>query len=69
MAASALDAGYRVRVYSRWQPGQLPREDRGDYELIRVPFEWRLGVPFLRQGRGSGRASGGRRASGLGVGG
>jgi glycosyltransferase involved in cell wall biosynthesis len=50
MAESALDAGYRVRVYSRWHPGQLPREDRGDYELIRVPFDWRLGVPFLREG-------------------
>ena len=50
MAESALDAGYRVRVYSRWHPGQLPREDRGDYELIRVPFDWRLGVPFLRDG-------------------
>lgn len=49
MAESAMDAGYRVRVYSRWHPGQLPREDRGDYELIRVPFDWRLGVPFLRE--------------------
>jgi glycosyltransferase involved in cell wall biosynthesis len=50
MAESALDAGYRVRVYSRWHPGQLPREDRGDYELIRVPFDWQLAVPFLRDG-------------------
>jgi glycosyltransferase involved in cell wall biosynthesis len=49
MAESAIDAGYRVRVYSRWHPGQLPREDRGDYELIRVPFDWRLGVPLLRK--------------------
>jgi glycosyltransferase involved in cell wall biosynthesis len=50
MAESAIEAGYSVRVYSRWHPGQLPREDRGDYELIRVPFDWQLGIPFLREG-------------------
>lgn len=50
MADSAINAGYRVRVYSRWHPGQAPREDRGDYELIRVPFDWRLAVPGLREG-------------------
>jgi glycosyltransferase involved in cell wall biosynthesis len=50
MADSSIHAGYRVRVYSRWHPGQAPREDRGDYELIRVPFDWRLAVPGLREG-------------------
>jgi glycosyltransferase involved in cell wall biosynthesis len=50
MAESAINAGYRVRVYSRWHPGQAPHEDRGDYELIRVPFDWRLAVPGLRDG-------------------
>jgi glycosyltransferase involved in cell wall biosynthesis len=50
MADSAIQAGYRVRVYSRWHPGQAPREDRGDYELIRVPFDWRFAVPGLREG-------------------
>lgn len=50
MAKSAIDAGYRVRVYSRWHPGQRPREDRGEYEVIRVPSHWRLAVPGLRRG-------------------
>ena len=57
MAESAIDAGYRVRIYSRWQPGQPQREDRGDYELVRVPYDWRLAVPLLR-GRARRRLAG-----------
>jgi glycosyltransferase involved in cell wall biosynthesis len=48
MARSALDAGFDVRVYSRWHPG-LPLVDRHDgFEVVRLSFDWRLAIPGLR---------------------
>ena len=48
MARSAIDAGYDVTVYARWEPGLPLTEDRSGYRMIRVPSDWRLGVPGLR---------------------
>lgn len=50
MARSAIEAGYHVTVYTRWHPGLPPVEERDGYRLIRVPFEWQLAVPGLRDG-------------------
>ena len=49
MARSAIDAGYDVTVYARWEPGLPLREELRGYPLIRVPSNWRLGVPGFRQ--------------------
>jgi len=52
MARSAEAAGYRVTVYARWEPGLPLREELGGYSLVRVPSDWRLGVPgFHARGR------------------
>ena len=48
MARSAIEAGYSVRVYSRWVRGLPAIEPREGYELIRVPVDWRFLVPGLR---------------------
>lgn len=51
MALSALEAGYEVVVYARWEPG-VPLEEEGPgYRIVRVPIVPELAVPGLR-GRG-----------------
>jgi len=49
MAASAIESGWDVTVYARWQRGLEPVEERDGYRLIRVPREWRYLVPVLRR--------------------
>lgn len=51
MARSALEAGYKVVVYARWEPG-VPLESEGPgYRIVRVPIVPELAIPGLR-GRG-----------------
>ncbi len=52
MARSALEQGYEVVVYARWEVG-LPLETTADgYRLIRVPVVTEMAVPgFRRRGR------------------
>lgn len=51
MAKSALEAGYEVVVYARWEPG-VPLESEGPgYRIVRVPVVPALALPGLR-GRG-----------------
>jgi glycosyltransferase involved in cell wall biosynthesis len=48
MARSAIEAGYEVVVYARWEPGS-PLESEGDgYRIIRVPALAMLAVPGMR---------------------
>jgi len=47
MARSALDAGYDVVAYARWQPGLPLTADRDGYRIVRVPVDTWLAVPFL----------------------
>ena len=49
MAESAVDAGWDVTVYARWQRGLAPVEERDGYRLVRAPREWRYVVPGLRR--------------------
>ena len=49
MARSAIAAGFRVRVYSRWVRGLPAIEARDGYALVRVPVDWRFLVPGLRR--------------------
>jgi glycosyltransferase involved in cell wall biosynthesis len=48
MARSAVEAGWEVTVYARWQRGLAAVEERDGYRLVRVPREWRYLVPGLR---------------------
>jgi glycogen(starch) synthase len=49
MARSAIEAGYEVVVYARWEPGS-PLETEGDgYRIIRVPALAMLAVPGRRR--------------------
>ena len=50
MARSAIRAGYRVTIYTRWHPGLPPVEEHDGYRLIRAPIDWKLAVPGLRNG-------------------
>ncbi len=51
MAESAVERGYDVVVYARWEPGvALESEGRG-YRIVRVPALAELAIPGLR-GRG-----------------
>ena len=62
MARSAIDAGYDVTVYARWEPG-LPMTDAGPgYRILRAPVVPELAVPGLR-GRGRRRLAALQRAA------
>jgi glycosyltransferase involved in cell wall biosynthesis len=50
MARTARAAGYDVTVYARWHAGLPQLEEREGIRIIRAPFNWRLAVPFLREG-------------------
>ena len=39
MARSAIEAGYVVSVYARWEPGLAVRETGPGYEIVRVPAD------------------------------
>ena len=39
MARSAIEAGYAVSVYARWEPGLPVREPGPGYEIVRVPAD------------------------------
>lgn len=47
MARSAVAAGYPVTLYARWHPGLAPIEERDGYRVIRVPYDWRMALPFV----------------------
>jgi glycosyltransferase involved in cell wall biosynthesis len=48
MAASAIEAGYEVVVYARWEPG-VPLESEGPgYRIRRAPVVAELAIPGLR---------------------
>jgi glycosyltransferase involved in cell wall biosynthesis len=50
MARSAIEAGFEVVIYARWEPGLARSEDRGDYRVIRAPWAWQQAVPLYRRG-------------------
>ena len=65
MATSAIEAGYDVVVYARWEPGS-PLESEGDgYRIIRVPALAMLAIPGMR-GRALRRIARIRASSGSG---
>lgn len=41
IARSAVEAGWRVTVYARLEPGLPPIEERDGYRVVRVPADWR----------------------------
>ncbi|MEA2607470.1 MAG: hypothetical protein QOI00_2227, partial [Chloroflexota bacterium] len=47
MARSAIDNGYDVVVYARWEPGLAVELDAGDYRVVRVPIDLQRLVPRL----------------------
>jgi glycosyltransferase involved in cell wall biosynthesis len=49
MARTALEAGYNVVVYARWYQGLPVVEERDGYRIVRVAWDWRLAVPWLRR--------------------
>lgn len=60
MAAAAVERGFSVTVYARWEPG-VPFETAGPgYRIVRVPVVAELAIPGLR-GRGRRRLASIRR--------
>ena len=57
MARTAVDAGYDVTVYARWESGLPLEEDRGGYRVVRVPTVEDLAIPG-RRGHGRKRLAG-----------
>jgi len=47
MAHSAIEAGYEVSVYARWEPGLPLVETLDGYRLVRAPWAWQGAVPGL----------------------
>lgn len=47
MARSAIEAGYVVTVYARWEPGLPLVETLDGYRLVRAPWAWQGAVPGL----------------------
>ena len=47
MARSAIEAGYEVTVYARWEPGLPLVETFDGYRLVRAPWTWQHAVPGL----------------------
>ena len=45
MARWAMDNGYEVTVYGRWEPGLPLVEDRDGYRVIRAPWTWKALLP------------------------
>ena len=45
MARSALEAGFEVVMYARWEPGLARVEQREGYQLIRAPWDWQQAIP------------------------
>lgn len=60
MASSALEAGYDVVVYARWEPGTPLESEGAGYRIVRVPIVPALAIPGLR-GRGRRRLAAIRR--------
>lgn len=48
MARSAIDAGYEVVVYARWEPGSALESEGDGYRIIRVPALAMLAIPGMR---------------------
>ncbi|HSL76306.1 MAG TPA: glycosyltransferase [Candidatus Limnocylindrales bacterium] len=48
MARTAVDAGYDVTVYARWESGLPVEEDRDGYRVVRVPTVEDLAIPGRR---------------------
>ena len=47
MARSAIEAGYEVTVYARWEPGLPLVETFDGYRIVRAPWAWQQAVPGL----------------------
>jgi glycosyltransferase involved in cell wall biosynthesis len=60
MAESAVERGYEVTVYARWEPGVAPVSEGRGYRIVRVPAVAELAIPGLR-GRGRRRLAALRR--------
>lgn len=45
MARSAIESGYEVTVYGRWEPGLPLIEERDGYRVIRAPWTWKALLP------------------------
>jgi glycosyltransferase involved in cell wall biosynthesis len=56
MARWALDQGYEVTVYARWEPGLARVEEHDGYRIIRTPWTWRDLLPGRRQAGGAAAA-------------
>ena len=48
MARSAIEAGYDVVVYARWEPGSAIESEGDGYRIIRVPALAMLAIPGMR---------------------
>ena len=48
MATSAIQAGFDVTVYGRWEPGLAREESPYGYPIVRVPVDPFMAVPGLR---------------------
>jgi glycosyltransferase involved in cell wall biosynthesis len=51
MARSAIEAGFEVVIYARWEPGLARVEEHDGYRVVRAPWDWRQAVPRLRRRR------------------
>jgi glycosyltransferase involved in cell wall biosynthesis len=49
MAGSAIERGYDVVVYARWEPGLPLVSEEPGYRIIRVPIVTELAIPGLRR--------------------
>jgi glycosyltransferase involved in cell wall biosynthesis len=48
MARSAVEAGYGVVIYARWEPGLPYREEVEGLPVVRAPADWRFAFPLSR---------------------
>lgn len=48
MARSAVDAGYAVVIYARWEPGLRFEEEVEGFRVVRAPADWRFAVGLTR---------------------
>ena len=66
MAESAVERGFDVVVYARWEPGLPLRSEGRGYPIVRVPAVPELAIPGLR-GRGRRRLAALRRQADRGT--
>lgn len=48
MARSAVEAGYRVVIHARWEPGLPLQEEIEGLRVVRAPADWRFAFPPTR---------------------